>query len=644
MRKLSLPLRFVALPYLLFIAISMLARLLLLGKSAHAVQWNPSLIGAFSWGLLFDLATGIFAVLPMLLIATVTPQRWWHSRIGRILYSCMLLAFVFLLIFITTSEWFFWDEFEVRFNFIAVDYLVFTTEVMENIMQSYPMVWIFLGMIVLSGIVVTPLNRRNAISWVLNGSASWPQKCLALALGFGITTLAYLTVSQSAISNFSNQYHTELAKNGCWSFVAAYQKMEIDYDQWYATLPIADARAEVLKKLTTSDSRVIDAENDRGREILGKPPENAWNVIVICMESMSADFMSYSGNQKGLTPHLDQLAKESIFFSNLRATGTRTVRGMEALTLNLPPTPGQAIFYRPSGIDLHTTFQPFLKRKYDCAFIYGGHGQFDYMNRYFSTSGCRLMDLGEWQKEDVTMKTAWGACDEDLFHKTISQADLAYAAHQPFHYFCMTTSNHRPYDFPDGRIDMKSHTGRNAAVKYSDWAIGDLIARAKTKPWFSNTVFVICSDHCASSSGKAELNVVKYHIPAMIYAPNLVKPQEIKQLASQIDVMPTVFGLLEWQHQTMGFGLDLLNPENASKPGRAFVSNYQKIALMTDHQLVILKPNRQSSLYQYQATGELNAITDESGNATLHDTISYYQYASWLFTQGKLKRDHAKIE
>lgn len=251
------------------------------------------------------------------------------------------------------------------------------------------------------------------------------------------------------------------------------------------------------------------------------------------------------------------------------------------------------------------------------------------------------MDLGEWKNEDVTMKTAWGACDEDLFHKTIAEADVAFAEQRPFHYFCMTTSNHRPYDFPDGRIDLKSHTGRNAAVKYSDWAIGDLISRAKSKPWFANTLFVICSDHCASSSGKVELNVVKYHIPAMIYAPSLVKPQVIDQLASQIDVMPTVFGLLGWEYQSMGFGLDLLNPENARKPGRAFVSNYQKIALMTDDKLMILKPNRQHSLYRFnQDNGDLTAITDGSADAALTDTISYYQYASWLFTQGKLKRDH----
>jgi hypothetical protein len=187
----------------------------------------------------------------------------------------------------------------------------------------------------------------------------------------------------------------------------------------------------------------------------------------------SFDSMTYVGKRTGYTPNLDRLAKESLFFENLYATGTRTVRGMEALTLNLPPTPGQAVIYRPEGTDLTTTFSPFLDRGYDCAFFYGGDGRFDYMNRYFSTAGCRIMDVNAWKPEDLTFKTAWGACDEDLFNKTISEADACHEADKPFHFFCMTTSNHRPFDFPAGRIDETPTGKRKPAVKYADWAIGN---------------------------------------------------------------------------------------------------------------------------------------------------------------------------
>ncbi len=360
------------------------------------------------------------------------------------------------------------------------------------------------------------------------------------------------------------------------------------------------------------------------------------------MESFSGDYMSYAGNKDKLTPNLDRLAEQSVFFDNLYATGTRTVRGMEALTLNLPPTPGQSIIYRPEGTNLVTTFTPFVKRGYDCAFFYGGDGRFDYMNRFFSTAGCRIMDVNAWEKKDTTFKTSWGACDEDLFNKTISEADKKHSEGKSFSYFCMTTSNHRPYDFPAGRIDLKSHTGRKAAVKYSDWAVGDFIAKASTRPWFKDTLVIFCSDHCASSAGKAELDVTKFHIPAMIYNPGLVTPRKVSELCSQIDVMPTVFGLLNWNHDTLGYGHDRL--AESPPPERAFISNYQKIALLRKDGLAILKPKRESTLYNCELrSGSLAPMAAGAGGELLDDTIAYYQSASWLFGTGRLKNHDKKL-
>jgi phosphoglycerol transferase MdoB-like AlkP superfamily enzyme len=311
---------------------------------------------------------------------------------------------------------------------------------------------------------------------------------------------------------------------------------------------------------------------------------------------------------------------------------------MEALTLSLPPTPGQAIIYRPEGTNLTTTFTPFLDRGYDCAFFYGGDGRFDFMNRYFGTNGCRIMDVGAWDARDITFKTAWGACDEDLFHKTLKEADAAQVSGTPFHYFCMTTSNHRPYDFPYGRINSPPHK-RKSAVKYADWALGDFINEAKKHSWFKDTLFVIVADHCASSAGKNELDVTKYHIPAMIYNPSLVPAQTVSQMSSQIDVMPTVFGLMHWSYQTLGYGHDLLAPGAADRPGRAFVSNYQKIALLRDDRIAILKPNRIATAYACDPrTGELNPLAAEAAAPLVREAGVFYQSASWLFGSGGLKR------
>lgn len=636
----STPARLGIVAFAVFFTASLISRLALLVQAAHDVSWGGPLFGALATGMWYDAAAGVFAAIPWLLLGAVLPSRLRRSRAALVLSGGLMTVFVGLLIFITTAEWFFWDEFGARFNFIAVDYLIWTQEVLGNITESYPMVPIIGGIVAMAGGIVWLMFRKGVLRWALAGEDTWLGRIAPPVFGLVLAGLAVRYVNQSSIPAFANQYHGELAKNGCWSFMAAFKQMELDYEKWYRKLPKNEALAEAKRLLATPDEPArSELVEDLHRKITGRGPEKNWNVMLICMESMSGSYMSYAGGKEGLTPCLDKLAKESLFFDNLYATGTRTVRGMEALTLNLPPTPGQAIIYRPEGTDLTTTFTPFIDRGYDCAFFYGGDGRFDFMNRYYSTGGCRIMDVNAWKKEDVTMKTSWGACDEDMFRKAISEADADDAAGKPFHYFCMTTSNHRPYDFPDGRIDMKSHSGRRAAVKYSDWAIGYLLDEARKKPWFNNTLFVIVSDHCASSAGKSEIDVTKYRIPAMVYNPGLVPARTVSTLCSQIDLMPTVFGMLNWNHDTLSYGHDLLAPSAASRPGRAFVSNYQKIALLTDDGIAILKPNRKVSTYSCdRMTGDCTPLDAAKAEALVRDATVYYQSASWLFGSGGLKR------
>jgi phosphoglycerol transferase MdoB-like AlkP superfamily enzyme len=629
----------------LFLTISFLSRLLLAFKSVNDVSWDASLLGSFVCGMSFDFAAGIFAASLWLVLGLVLPTRFLNSRTGRHVIIGLMTVFVSLLVFITCSEWFFWDEFGARFNFIAVDYLIFTQEVLGNIFESYPMGLILTAIGLVAAGIVWSLHRMKVLAWAHEHPCGIRGRIIPAILGLVIPTAVFLTVSQSSLANFTNQYHLELAKNGCWSFFAAGRNMELNFDEWYLRMPQEKMLLQAKQRLVTPNEVASSARmDDLQRSTLKSGPEKKWNVILICMESMSADFMTYAGNHRGITPNLDRIAGESVFFENLYATGTRTVRGMEAITLNLPPTPGQAIIYRPEGKDLVTTFSPFLKRGYDCGFFYGGDGKFDYMNRFFSSSGCRIMDVKAWQQEDVTFKTSWGACDEDLFNKTLSEADKAYASGTPFHYFCMTTSNHRPYDFPSGKIDLPSHTGgRRAAVKYSDWAVGKLLEDASKRPWFNNTLFVFSADHCASSAGKSDLDVTKFHIPAMIYNPTLLKARKITRLSSQIDIMPTVFGLLNWSTDTLGFGNDLLAEGNQSLEGRTFISNYQKIALLKDDSLVILKPKRQSAVYSCDPhNGKLTLLAEENPRI-LEEAVTYYQSASWLFKSGKLRKSAANL-
>ncbi|MGB4884243.1 MAG: LTA synthase family protein, partial [Ferruginibacter sp.] len=230
-------------------------------------------------------------------------------------------------------------------------------------------------------------------------------------------------------------------------------------------------------------------------------------------------------------------------------------------------------------------------------------------------------------------ENAWGICDEDSYNQSLKYANSCHKSGKSFFQFIMTTSNHKPYTFPSEKIDLVQGT-RNAAVKYTDYALGKYIARAKTQPWFNNTVFVIVADHCASSAGKWEINIDKHHIPALIY--NLpVPPQIIKTQASQIDLMPTLFGYLNWNYNSSFYGEDL----NQLKPGneKAFIGNYRTLGMLSNNIFTQLDDRKRIKQFIYSAKeNKLTELKTQSKELATQ-TISYYQTASERFKNGKMK-------
>jgi phosphoglycerol transferase MdoB-like AlkP superfamily enzyme len=309
---------------------------------------------------------------------------------------------------------------------------------------------------------------------------------------------------------------------------------------------------------------------------------------------------------------------------------------MEALSLSIPPIPGQSVLRR-AGCENLTTLGSVLQAKgYATAFLYGGDGFFDNMNYFFEANGYDIVDLPRQlgRGKQPTFANAWGACDEDAFTWSLEEADRAHAAGKPFHHFVMTTSNHRPYTWPAGKIDPKL-INREGGVAYTDYAIGAFLKAAQTKPWFKDTVFVIVADHCASVAGKRELEVRKYEIPLFVWSPGNIAPRKFDTMMSQIDVAPTVLGLLGVDYLSRFVGTDALAP---SYLPRAFISNYQKVAMLRpDGLLTVLKPVRQAVQYQADlSTGALTPVTTPDA-AAVEETIIHYQGADELFNHGGLK-------
>ena len=602
-------------------ALTRLALALLSGLQSLPLSYWP---GAFLRGLWFDLLTLAALLSPLLLVRALSPDRLRSSRLYQPLRLLLFFLAAFVLLFGAVSEWTFWEEFETRFNFIAVDYLVYTQEVIGNILESYPVGAIF-GSLALLALFLTWLLRRQLTAPVV---PSTPRLRLAfLAAAVMLPFSAFRLGNIDHMQHSDNMYANELSGNGLMTFAAAFRRNELAYDRFYRTLPEAEAQA-VLQRLQVRQP--ADASPPAGDLLLRRPK----NVVLISVESLSAKYLGVFGNAEGLTPQLDRLAGEGLLLGRLYATGTRTVRGLEALSLGTPPIPGQAIVRRPGNDHLATLGAMLARAGYESQFIYGGYGYFDNMNAYFAGSAYRVVDRQDFPASSVVFENAWGVADESLFANALAEADRAHASGKPFLSHVMTTSNHRPFTYPDGRIDIPSPGKRRGAVKYTDFAIGQFIEAARSKPWFADTLFVITADHCASAAGKTRLPVEGYHIPAIFYGPGIVRPGRDDRLLSQIDIPPTLLEMLGVPGQENFFGRSILHPMPGGE--RTLISNYQELGYFKRDLLTVLGPRRRAEAFHIDAeSGE--ATPAELDPQLLAEAIAYYQQAAHVFRAGGLK-------
>jgi phosphoglycerol transferase MdoB-like AlkP superfamily enzyme len=610
-------------------------------------------------GFLFDIGTVSFFAIPYALYLLVFPKKWYGSLFDRIItwfaYTLGLVIFLFSFF----AEITFWEEFKNRFNFIAVDYLIYTYEVVKNINESYPIPLLVGGILLLTAFLLFMTKRKGIFQKTFLNETTFRQKLLPTAFFIAIAAIFALFVKNKDAEQFENRYNNEIAKTGIYSFFAAFQNNELSFTDFYKTIPVTDAFAEVNSEFRKRGDSLLFPEKEliyRNISNIDSLPEQKPNVIFICVESLSAKFLGSFGNTENITPTLDSLANYSLFFNNLFANGTRTVRGMEAITLSIPPTPGRSIVKRENNQHLFTIGEVFKQKGYTRNFFYGGDGYFDNMNSFFGGNGFNIVDRGRGflldksinttrtniEDEEVTFENAWGIADEDIYNKVIKVADEAHSAGKPFFDFVMTTSNHRPYTYPEGKIDIPSGSGRSGAVKYTDYAIGEFLRKSKQKEWYKNTVIIIMADHCASSAGRQELDVKNYHIPGlMLNLPN-ISPKKVDKMASQIDIFPTLFSLLNWNYNTNLYGTDVLKMKPEEE--RAFVGTYRKLGLLKgDDKVMVLGDQKVSNYYQWnRESNELVPLKENE--AFLKEIISNYQTADYLFSNGGLKLKSLGLE
>jgi len=605
------------------------------------------LLRIYFLGLDYDLGVGLLLTVVYSLYLLFLPEKWVGSAGNKVITYAGLFLMLLISFFSFFAELTFWQEFESRFNFIAVDYLIYTYEVVNNINESYPLPLLIGGIILLVLLVMWLLVRSGILRDTFRPGMPFKYR-LAVSGSLLLLSFSYpLLLSNSYAESSSNRYENELTKAGIYSFFSAFKNNELNYNDFYSLLPKEEAYKLIRAELREDHAEFLNPGNSIRRRIANSGQFYKPNVIMITVESLSADFMAHFGNDQHLMPKLDSLADHSLFFTNMYATGTRTVRGMEALSLSVPPTPGSSIVRRQDNQNLTTVGHIFEQAGYTRTFYYGGDGYFDNMNEYFGGNGFDIVDRGRNLKISDTYKTrrsvipdslvhfenAWGISDGDLFEEVIKGADQDHAGTKPFYHFVMTTSNHRPFTFPVGKIE-RAPGSREAAVRYTDYAIGHFLQEIQKKPWYKNTVVIIVADHCAGSAGKNDIEISKYHIPCLILNLPEKRTGKIDQMCSQIDLYPTLFGILGWKYESNLYGQNVLDP--TFQP-RAVLGTYQKLAYLRNDSLVVLGPQQKVETFIYRKSDD-SQISNKLSSSVIKQAKANYQTAYDLFKSGGMRQ------
>lgn len=587
----------------------------------------------FLTGLHRDFTVALLMTLPLLGWFFLVPERWFPKWWHRVMLGGALFLFWFIQIFVVAAEYFFFEEFRSRYNTVAVDYLLYPHEVFINIWDTYPVVLVVIVCAVLS------------LSWVLwafwTFSGMWMRRvgklgsfaivagCCALFVAMASTlSLKSPHISQDRIIN-------EMANNGALSFFSAFWTRHLDYTAFYKTIPQEEAWRRTRKLLEEPGAHFVSESQSIERKIDGDPARPRLNVVILLEESLGSEFWGILGSTNGdLTPRMDRLAnEEGILFTNLFASGNRTVRGFEGALSSFPPLPGDSIVKRDLSDNVETIGRVLKRDGYSTLFLYGGRGLFDGMRSFTINNGYdRFIEQKDF--DHPTFSTIWGVCDEDVFKRAIDEFRALDKAGKPFLGTILSVSNHKPYTYPTGRIPEDPNMRRREhAVKYSDYCLGLFFDLAKKEPFWTNTVFVVVADHGARVYGSQSVPIHSYEIPLLIAGPAAVKaPQRVGRLGGSLDVSPTILGLIGRPYESLFFGRDLLKPNDPQ--ARAYLNHNRDIALYTRERLIVLGLMDRVEYYAGDPKkvdmAPLTSPTPEDVELA-KDTMALYQIADILY-------------
>ncbi len=625
---------------------SFAARALLLLLAFRTVfviwQWQrvieaDMLATIFIQGLRFDLVLiGLMLIVPILAYPVLASNRHLVPA-WRGLLKVALPAVLLLIIFMECSTPSFVDQFDSRPNILFLEYLNHPVEVGATLWAAYKLPII---LTILLSMVFTYFNVRHFARLVLPiqpvgivPALLVTPLLLFVCLGMVRSTLDHRPVNPSTVAISNDPLVNDLALNSTYTTLYALYESRNEPEGGFRYGRTDDAQViEIVRdNMDVSSFLTQELPTLHQQESLAAR-EAPMNLVIIVEESLGAEFVGSMGGLD-LTPNLDELASEGIWFENMYATGTRSVRGLEAIVAGFTPTPSRSVVkLGKSQRGFFTLAQLLGEYGYESSFIYGGEAQFDNMRRFFMNNGFDKV-IDEKDYEDPVFVGSWGVSDEDLFDK--AHAEFSSAHDKPFFTLVFSSSNHSPFQFPDGRIELfdEEKNTVNNAVKYADYALGRFFDAAKESDYWDNTIFLVVSDHNSRVYGSEVIPVSRFHIPALILGGS-VSPSVFDPVASQIDLPPTLLSMIGLSSVHPMIGHDLSSPEALLSPGRAIMQFNSTQAYMEGDQVAVLQKGKPIQEFTYE-NGRLSLAENQTpglaAKALAHASWSSMAYERGLY-------------
>lgn len=656
---------FIAKMYLLLLSLFALQRLFLLfhntektGHLALSTQLKTFLVGGR-----FDLAVSSY-----LLLALLLPLLSWPRL--RSLLPTILPISLSGLVLAGLAEAEFYREFESRFNGLVVEYLSHPITVVSMLWDGYPILRYLLYWAIMMAILI-PILRRIIKPLLINLPTTLTiQEKLGRTMGNTILVVLMVFALRGGFQHeplrwgdafFSPQpFANHLALNGFFTLGrTAWDKIYSKQAVWANAMPPKQALTTTRSMLIGSGEtsllneqypllRTVSTEGQTLQRHADQPPVN---VVVILMESFSGRMVGALGSGVGITPEFDQLAEQGVLFERAFSSGTHTHQGVYASLTSFPNLPGYEYLMKMMEANQNMSSLPSLlkRQNYQTMFLYNGEFSWDNKEGFFRQHGMdNFIGLDQYQ-DPYYIDPVWGVSDLDVYRRANDEFKQL-ADNGPFFATILTLSNHSPFNLPQPLpfkrvVAPPGQEGRYNAMRFADWSLGEFFKLARQEDYFDNTLFVLLGDHGFPSPPMVTaMGLSRFHIPLLFYAPKLLPAQRRSTVASQVDVVPSVLGLLGTSIKHQSWGRNLFSTTQNDN-GFAVIKpsgGEERVAIIDDNYLLELAPKENARMYRYKlgnhpsATADLSSDQPQLSKRLQHKLQSYVETAILALRQRSL--------